>query len=872
MRKICFSIFITIYFLFCSTVKAQVSEQFSDGDYTNNPAWIGNTADWIVNAAGQLQSNNTTASSTFYLSTANNMATSTQWQMFVQVAFNTSSANYVDVYLTASASDLTNSNTTGYFVRVGNTDDEISLYRKDAGGATVKIIDGVNGTLNTTNTAMKLKVICSSANQWTLMRDLSGNGTSYFTEGVVTDATYTTSSYFGYLVKQSTASFFQKHFFDDIDVTTYTPDVTPPAIQSINVTSPNTIDVLFSEAVDATTAAVLTNYSAGNGIGNPVTAVPDAANIALVHLSFGASFPNGTNNTLTINNVKDLAGNVLTGGTGTFSFYTPQQFDVVIDEIFPDPTPMVGLPDAEFIELKNTSGKSIDLQGWQIHSLSTQSAAFPSYILPADSFLVITGTAGAAAFAPYGRVLGITSFPALDNTGTTLWLTSKEGLTIHAVSYNIAWYQNDVKSDGGWSLEMIDTHNPCSGLNNWKASTNLSGGTPGAKNSIDGTNPDPVAPALVRAAAIDSVTVLLTFSEGIDITKGNIAANYAISEGINTPLAAVTVSPVYNQVQLTLNSPLAASKVYTVTVSNISDCSGNIIQAVNTARVGLTSVIDSGDVIINEVLFNPKPNAVDYVEIYNRSSKIFDLKDMYIANRSSSTGVLGSLQQLGTESILLFPGDFFVISENGAIVKQSFIAKNPDNFIDVTMPSFPDDEGVVVLLNGQGVITDELHYSAKWHFALIDNEEGISLERVDYNKPTQDKNNWHSAASTAGFGTPSYQNSQYRVDVTGAGEIIISPKTFSPDNDGFDDYTTINYQMTESGYVANITIFDAAGRPVKALAKNATLALTGSFRWDGLNDKFIKVPVGVYVIYTEVFNLNGKKKAYKNTVVVGSRF
>jgi hypothetical protein len=170
------------------------------------------------------------------------------------------------------------------------------------------------------------------------------------------------------------------------------------------------------------------------------------------------------------------------------------------------------------------------------------------------------------------------------------------------------------------------------------------------------------------------------------------------------------------------------------------------------------------------------------------------------------------------------------------------------------------------------MIVDELAYLDDWHFRLIDNEKGISLERIDFNKPTQDRNNWHSAASTVGFGTPSYQNSQFRIDVGVDGEVAASPKTFSPDNDGFEDYTMLNYRLSEPGYVGNITIFDAAGRPVRVLAKNATLALTGSFRWDGLNDKQQKVPVGVYVVYTEVFQLSGKKKSFKNTVIVASRF
>ena len=200
------------------TSNAQLSENFNDGDFTNNPAWSGNTSDFIVNSSLQLQSNNTVANSNFFLSTPNSLATTAQWEMYIQIAFNPSSANYIDVYLTASASDLTLTNTTGYFVRIGNTNDEISLYRKDASGTVTKIIDGADGILNNSNNVMKIKVIRDAANQWILYRDLSGTGNSYTSEGSVTDATYTSSAFFGFYIKQSTASFFQKHFFDDIEI------------------------------------------------------------------------------------------------------------------------------------------------------------------------------------------------------------------------------------------------------------------------------------------------------------------------------------------------------------------------------------------------------------------------------------------------------------------------------------------------------------------------------------------------------------------------------------------------------------------------------------------------------------------------------
>jgi len=852
---------------------AQFSDNFNDGNFTAAPAWQGNTADYTVNSSLQLQSNNTTANSNFYLSTASTLAVGAQWEFYHQITFNPSSANYIDIFLTASAADLSLTNTSGYFVRIGNTDDEISLYRKDANGTTTEIIDGLNGVLNTSNNVMKIRVIRTAAGQWTLFRDMTGTGSSYVTEGAITDATFTTSAFFGIYIRQSTASFFQRHFFDDIVVQPYVPDITPPAIQSITATAANSIDVLFNEPVDATTAQTLTNYTVNNSIGNPATAVRDATNIALVKLTFANNFPNGTTCTLTANGVQDLAGNAIANGTGTFSFYIPQRYDVVIDEILADPTPVIALPNAEFIELKNTSGRTLNLQGWRISSATATSSGFPSYILPADSFLVITSTANAALFNSFGRVLGVTGFPSLDNTGTTLSLYSREGLTIHSVTYNVSWYQNAVKSDGGWTLEMIDTRNPCSGSSNWRASTDLRGGTPAAKNSIDGNNTDNASPALIKASAINANIIALTFSEPLDSLRATNLANYSFSGGLSAPIAAVCVSPAFNTVNLTIASNLQANVIYTVTASNITDCKGNTIGTNNTARFGLAATADSLNVVINEVLFNPVSNNVDFIEIYNRSNKIIDLKDLYITNRSSTTNALGTLRQLTTESTLLFPGVFYVICENGALVKNKYIAKNPDNFVDVSsMPSFPDDKGTVVILNNLGAIVDQLAYDSKWHFALIDNEEGISLERIDYNKPTQDKENWHSAASSVGYATPSYQNSQYRADLQVQGEITVTPKTFSPDNDGFEDFTFINYKVSENGYAANITIFDAQGRPVKVLLKNGLLGLNGAFRWDGLDDKMKKVPVGPYVIFTEIYNLQGKKKQFKNTVVVAARF
>lgn len=275
----------------------------------------------------------------------------------------------------------------------------------------------------------------------------------------------------------------------------------------------------------------------------------------------------------------------------------------------------------------------------------------------------------------------------------------------------------------------------------------------------------------------------------------------------------------------------------------------------------------ANEMVINEILFNPK-NGSDYVEFYNRSNKIFDVNKMYVANRNSS-GAISSTRLISPTPYYIFPGEYIVVTEDAINLALDYLVQNPDAlFVVSSLPSFPDNEGGVILLNFQGAVVDEVRYKDDWHFALIDNAEGVSLERIDPDGASQEPNNWHSAASTAGFGTPTYKNSQYKLLQRINATVEVTPKVFSPDNDGRDDITTVQYKTTEPGYIANITIYDANGRPVRSLVKNGTLGLEGHWVWDGLADKRLKLPVGTYILFTEIFNLNGKKETFKNVVVL----
>jgi hypothetical protein len=542
------------------------------------------------------------------------------------------------------------------------------------------------------------------------------------------------------------------------------------------------------------------------------------------------------------------------------------RYDVVIDEIMADQTPQINLPGNEWIELKNVSANPINLQNWRIGDATGQSGPMPNFVLQPDSFVIVCTGSAVSGMQTYGRVISVASFPSLDNDGDLLYLKSNTGLTIHAVNYSLSWYQNAVKSDGGWTLEMIDTKNPCAGISNWKASTDTRGGSPGIKNSVDAINSDQILPSVKNAYALDNLTIVIVFDEPVDSLKGATTANYTIDGGLSVQ-STISISPLFDRIQLRLTNPMQANTVYNITVNNVTDCKNNSIGSKNKAKIGLPVDAAPNELVINEILFNPK-NGSDYVEFYNRSNKIFDANKIYIANRNSS-GAISSTRLISSTPYYIFPVDYIVVTEDAINLQLDYLVQNPNAvFVLSSLPSFPDDDGDVILLNFQGAVVDEVKYKDDWHFALIDNAEGVSLERIDPDGTSQDANNWHSAASTANYGTPTYKNSQYKLLQSINATVEVAPKVFSPDNDGRDDIATIQYKTTEPGYVANITIYDANGRPVRNLVKNGTLGLQGYWVWDGLDDKRMKLPVGTYILFTEIFNLNGKKETFKNVIVL----
>lgn len=848
--------------------EAQILEKFENGNFSQGPVWSGDTTSFFVNADFQLQSNNRFEGSTFYLSTGNALATNTEWEFWMRLAFNPSSVNYTDVFLTASSLDLKSASLYGYFIRIGNTDDHICLYRRDADGKIYKLIAGEKSILNKSNNVMKIKVTRKGNDLWKLYRDLTGTGNHYQLEGMTSDSVYRNSTAFGISIRQSTASFFQKHFFDDIAVREFIPDTIPPKIVSVTAVSASALTVHFDKNVDAREALLFSNYSVNNGIGMPAELKPDVSNPKMIHLSFENTFNNGDVYTLSAAEISDAEGNRMEKETVDFVYYVPGRYQVVINEIFPDPDPSVGLPSYKFIELFNPGAHVVNIKNWKLTD-GNNMALLPEHYLPPGGYVIVCPVNALNAYNTFGPSIGISNFPSMNISGGTIILKNEINETMHAVRYDLNSYRNELKKGGGWSLELIDPANACLGMMNWTASKDAKGGTPGKINSMHGKITDETAPALLRASMVNSSKLSLVFDKTLDSLSASAPGNYFLDKNIGVSSITV-VPPFFTTVEIELNQQLKAGIVYSVFTKGTRDCTGNETGNKNQARFGIAQPVEKSDLVINEILFNPLPNGVDYVELYNRSKKIIDLKEIYLANRNSRNEI-SSINSVSPGPYLLFPGDYVLLTTDEKAVKGQYLAINPDAFLQMkNFPSYPNTSGNVVVLDMQGNIIDEVAYSEKWHFDLIKNFQGVSLERINADAPSV-AGNFHSASSSSGYGTPGYKNSQFRPEEEFRSGITVIPEIFSPDNDGTDDYATIQYQFPEPGNVINITIFDASGRPVKYLQKNTLAGIKGFYRWDGLDEKNKKLPQGIYIIFTEVFNKEGKRRHFKNTIVLGRR-
>lgn len=649
---------------------------------------------------------------------------------------------------------------------------------------------------------------------------------------------------------------------------------TPPMIKNVKALNSQTIHVEFTEQPDETCAEDISNYILTNSSGNilPVSnSIVDSSNPESVFLTVTDL---ETNKYLL--ETEGICDKNSLSGIDSVEFYYPEPTEnILINEIMPDPEPSVYLPEAEYIELYNNSLADVNISGWSV-VIGNSSRDIDSATIAANSYTIVCDKGDSVYFTEYGDVIAIENLPSFSNSEQFVAFLNNESEIISWINYTDDWFSDEYKADGGWSLECIDPLNKCGGQSNWCASEDSEGGTPGRVNSVAADNPDSDVVELKRISVVSDSIIRLHFNEPLNAGSVENPLFYSVDNQTGNPSSVEMLSPEQQSVLLYFSTPFSKNIIYTLSIEGtIEDCAGNTIDSYNTAKFALPETTDSLDIIINELLFNPLPGGSDFVELYNRSNKTIDLNDLYIASGNSETGQIESVTQLSESGYLLFPCNFMAFTTDADFLSDYYFTINTDAILETSsIPTYDDSEGTVVITDKSLNTIDRFKYNSDMQFGLLTEQDGVSLERINYEQPTNDRNNWHSAAEDAGFATPGTENSQYMETESGIEEnlITIEPEVFSPDNDGYEDFTTISYAFDEPGYIANICIFNAKGKLIRQLANNLLLSTNGFLNWDGIKSNGNTASIGIYIVYVEILNLQGDIQRFKKPCVVACKF
>lgn len=741
---------------------AQIQDDFSDGDFTNNPAWTGLQENFSV-TAGELQLNDLAPVVTqSFLATPHLLSnlSNKEWRLKIRQTFSGSDSNQSRIYLTSDGENLQytgdgSAGVTGYFLKLGEalSGDVIRFYKDD--GSTTALLTSCTTNISTSFT-ITVKVTTDDAGNWTIAVDPAA-GENYITEATVNDQSFNSSNYFA-IVCSYTSSNADNFFFDDLYAGEIQFDTIAPTLIGITATSASTADVLFSEAVEESSAENTDNYILLPST-NPINATRDLINNALVHLTFPISFELNTNYELQVSNVADEANNVISTTSDNFQwvqFGTPQYRSVVFNEILADITPVVALPEAEFVELYNTSSEeSYQLQDWVFVNSVTEKI-LPTFTLPPSGFVILCDANNASFFTQYGEVIGIPSFTSLTNTGDSLTLRSAGGEIIDIVVYSDTWFDTDLKKDGGWTLEQINPQLPCQTAGNWRESLNPAGGTPANTNSIFSTTPDTEAPVISEVEVSGPNNIIVHFSETMDTTGVDVLSwsltpfNSIVAYNWNAQLDAVL---------LTSQQPISPPNVYQLILNSITDCSGVPLANLN-VEFTIGFVPQPGDLIINEIMADPSPvlglPEAEFIEIRNNTSTLLDVSQMKI-----NSGVFNS-------QVLIEPNGFLIVARSG----DETLFGNFSNVAFMTgFPGLTNSGAELELTNENEVVFDLLNYSDAWYGDELKAEGGWTLERINPDVICSGAYNWSASVNPNG-GTPGNENSIFNNTPNGAPEVV----------------------------------------------------------------------------------------------------
>jgi hypothetical protein len=463
--------------------------------------------------------------------------------------------------------------------------------------------------------------------------------------------------------------------------------------------------------------------------------------------------------------------------------------DVVINEV------LVNEPGSntklEWVELFNTDSMDHDLEGWLFVSKDDTAVISSGTIIPSGGFLIIarklvSEPPDSISFEGYwgdgNGVWGdseLEDFPAIEakmsltNSGGTISLIDPDN-----IKRSFTW---DDDCGDGISLEKISSEGSDQ-PDNWSCCLHPNKNTPGKINSLTPAENDlsiqseelfssPQVPledsSFSLIAIVRNAGTAKSFANEIVFFNDR---NWDDVLGEDEQLAdSILIPPLKideaDTISIEVNFPKGNYRI----CARIGEDEKNFN---NQAFVSLKVRGTLPDLVINEFMCNPdlSLSQTEWVELYNRSENPISIKNWLLGD---------SMEQnlITPDEVEIEPKGFLIITQD----KDEFGVTYPEVSCEVieqeSWQSLNNTGDKVILKDSLGLLEDEVSYLGSG------TEKGTSWERIDYDLPASDEDNWWRCTDPVGA-TPGKENSLH-THYSDKIELILTPNPFSPDGDGF---------------------------------------------------------------------------------------
>lgn len=523
---------------------------------------------------------------------------------------------------------------------------------------------------------------------------------------------------------------------------------------------------------------------------------------------------------------------------------------VLVNEVLVnEPSNLVTL---EWIELYNDSSDYVDLSHYllNVNGTSINLNGIITGFLPPRAYLIICRNLVASGGSP--------GFESVWGNNTGLWGDTPEEAALRIAEesfslpnqtgsvqlYSFSSLVSELSWTGvgadGYSWERVSANN-----NTAVFASDPTGSTPGRANSVSPVALDLAIGLIRRISVIGGAEFSVEITNpGTDTAKTQSILLYrrqpSDSADTHDTILTQAIDPLAPGKRDTLSFALEEPGVYArigLLLSNDDKNSNN--------REFLTATGQQyPPIILSEFLPDPvAPLNSEWIELHNISDSTFDLAGWQIGDRFN-------IRVITSQSTSLLPGARAVVAQDSTAFRQFYPDYDGILLHPGAWPSLNNDGDLVRLIDSFALLADQNEYESGFG-------ENFSIAR---DESEQNDGPWLKSASAGG--TPGAVNQVWTQPTGAHTSIVIEPKVFSPDGDGFEDQTTFSLTVVDAS-AYTLKIYDRTGNVVKTFLDSGPLT-TGTIYWDGKSDAGNRLPIGIYICYLESEGV----ESIKETVVI----